>query len=101
MKTELGESPVAFKVDLIGSRAQVTFFENAAQLPSDEQPRWEADMYILDVPARPGLVASIEANYQAWLDVAKTQEGILPPKAIEERVGDVEQAVNLIAEVLL
>ena len=33
MRTELGESPVAFKIDQIGTRAQITFFENAVQLP--------------------------------------------------------------------
>ena len=101
MRTELGESPVAFKVDLIGTRAQVTFFENAVQLPSEEQPRWQADMYTLDVAARPGLTASIESNYQAWLDMAKAQEEVLPPKALDERVEDVEATIDLIAEVLL
>ena len=103
MRTELGESPVAFKVDVIGSWAQITFFENAVRLPSasDEQPRWEADMYTLDVPNRPGLTASVESNYAAWMNMAKVQEEILPPKPLDERVGDVEDVVDLIVEVLL
>ena len=87
---------------MIGSRAQITFFENAVQLPSapDEQPRWEADMYTLDVPNRPGLTASVESNYAAWMDVAKTQEGILPPPTIEQRVDIVEENLSLLAEVI-
>ncbi len=101
MRTELGESPVAFKVDVIGSRAQITFFENAVQLPSDEQPRWEADMYTLDVLNRPGLTASVESNYAAWMNMAKAQEEILPPRPLDERVDDVEATIDLIAEVLL
>ena len=102
MRTELGESPVAFKVDVIGSRAQITFFENAVQLPSapDEQPRWEADMYTLDVPNRPGLTASVESNYAAWMDMAKAQEEILPPPTIEQRVDIVEENLSLLAEVI-
>ena len=102
MRTELGESPVAFKVDVIGSRAQITFFENAVQLPSapDEQPRWEADMYTLDVPNRPGLTASVESNYAFWMDMAKAQEEILPPPTIEQRVDVVEENLSLLAEVI-
>ena len=86
---------------MIGSRAQITFFENAVQLPSDEQPRWEADMYTLDVPNRPGLTASVESNYAAWMNMAKAQEEILPPRPLDERVDDVEATIDLIAEVLL
>lgn len=88
---------------MIGSRAQITFFENAVQLPSapDEQPRWEADMYTLDVPNRPGLTASVESNYAAWMNMAKAQEEILPPRPLDERVDDVEATIDLIAELLL
>ena len=86
---------------MIGSRAQITFFENAVQLPSDEQPRWEADMYTLDVPNRPGLTASVESNYAAWMNMAKAQEEILPPRPLDERVDDVEATIDLIAEALL
>lgn len=87
---------------MIGSRAQITFFENAVQLPSapDEQPRWEADMYTLDVPNRPGLTASVESNYAAWMDMAKAQEEILPPPTIEQRVDVVEENLSLLAEVI-
>lgn len=86
---------------MIGSWAQITFFENAVQLPSDGQPRWEADMYTLDVPNRPGMTASVESNYAAWMNMAKVQDEILPPKPLDERVGDVEDVVDLIVEVLL
>lgn len=102
MRTELGESPVAFKVDVIGSRAQITFFENAVQLPSapDERPRWETDMYTLDVPNRPGLTASVESNYAVWMGMAKAQEEILPPPTIEQRVDVVEENLSLLAEAI-
>lgn len=85
---------------MIGSRAQIIFFENAVQLPSDEQPRWEADMYTLDVPNRPGLTASVESNYAAWMNTAKAQEEILPPPTVEDRVGAVESKTATIEETL-
>lgn len=85
---------------MIGSRAQITFFENAVQLPSDGQPRWEADMYTLDVPNRPGLTASVESNYAAWMNTAKAQEEILPPPTVEDRVGAVESKTATIEETL-
>lgn len=85
---------------MIGSRAQITFFENAVQLPSDEQPRWEADMYTLDVPNRPGLTASVESNYAAWMNMAKAQEEILSPPTVEDRVGAVESKTATIEETL-
>jgi len=58
-------------------------------------------MYTLDVPNRPGLTASVESNYAAWMGMAKTQEEVLPPKPLDERVDDVEATIDLIAEVLL
>jgi hypothetical protein len=102
MRTELGESPVAFKIDQIGKRAQITFFENAVKLPPvDDKPRWQADMFTLDVPNRAGLTAAVELNYKTWLDLAKAQEDVQPPKALDERMNDVEATIDLIAEVLL
>lgn len=102
MKTEISQVPEkGFEIKQVGTDAHVFFFENAQESVKEESASFECDMYRLVVPYRPGLEKTIEANLSIWMDAAKAQEGILPPKAIEERVGDVEQAVNLIAEVLL
>ena len=57
-------------------------------------------MYTLDVPNRPGLTASVESNYAAWMEMAKAQEEILPPPTIEQRVDVVEENLSLLAEVI-
>ena len=57
-------------------------------------------MYTLDVPNRPGLTASVESNYAAWMNTAKAQEEILPPPTIEQRVDVVEENLSLLAEVI-
>lgn len=61
-------------------------------------------MYTLTVPNRPGLTASVESNYAAWMNMAKAQEDILPPRPLDERVSTLEvralDAMELQSEML-
>ena len=89
MRTELGESPVAFKIDEMGDgKVQITFFENAVKIEpqqTEEQSRWAVDEYRLVVANRKGLQDSIEANYTAWIEKAKDQEILDAKKILEEK----------------
>lgn len=102
MRVEIGEMPSKpFEVFRVGEFAVVKFWENAEKQESPEMERWQADEYQLTVPWRSGLEVSIAANYQAWMALAVASEGATPPPTIEERVATVEEAVTLIAEVII
>jgi len=90
-----------FEVFRVGDFAVVKFWENAEKQDSSETERWQVDEYQLTVPWRSGLDVSIVENYQAWMALAIASEGATPPPTIEERVTTVEEAVTLIAEVVL
>lgn len=89
MRTELGESPVAFKIEEMGDgKVQITFFENAVKIEpqqTEEQSRWAVDEYRLVVANRKGLQDSIEANYTVWIEKAKDQEILDAKKILEEK----------------
>jgi len=102
MRVEIGEMPSKpFEVFRVGDFAVVKFWENAEKQDSSETERWQVDEYQLTVPWRSGLDVSIVENYQAWMALAIASEGATPPPTIEERVTTVEEAVTLIAEVVL
>lgn len=102
MRVEIGEMPSKpFEVFRVGDFAVVKFLENAEKQDSPETERWKADEYQITVPWRNGLDVSIAENYQAWMALAIASEGATPPPTIEERVATVEEAVTLMAEVVL
>ncbi|MDD4280201.1 MAG: hypothetical protein PHX74_10765 [Candidatus Sumerlaeales bacterium] len=98
MKTQLGEQPKPFVISPIGDMAQVAFYENPVPVFDGEQ--WEVDMYILQVRNRPNLAATIEANYDAWLEMAKASDAVTNPPTVEERVAEVEIKTATIEETL-
>ena len=100
--TEFGNRPSEFAVHRIGDMAQVNFYIDIEQLPDTENgERWQANELHLTVPWRQGLEQTINDNYAAWLAMAQEAAGIEPEPSIEERVTTVEEAVTLIAEVVL
>ena len=100
--TEFGNRPPEFAVHRIGDMAQVNFYTDIEQLPGTENgERWRANELHLTVPWRQGLEQTISDNYAAWMAMAKEVAGIEPEPSIEERVTTVEEAVTLIAEVML
>lgn len=102
MKTEFGNRPPEFAVHKIGDMAQVNFYTDIKQLPDTENgERWQANELHLTVPWRQGLEQTVSDNYAAWLAMAQEAAGIEPEPSIEERVTTVEEAVTLIAEVVL
>ena len=102
MMTELGNRPPEFAVHKIGDMAQVNFYTDIEQLPDTENgERWQANELHLTVPWRQGLEQTVSDNYVAWLAMAQEAAGIEPAPSIEDRVSTVEEAVTLIAEVVL
>ena len=102
MITEFGNRPPEFSVHKIGDMAQANFYTDAVQLPdTDSGEHWQANELHLTVPWRQGLEQTVSDNYAAWLAMAQEAAGIEPAPTIEERVATVEEAVTLIAEVVL
>lgn len=102
MMTEFGNRPPEFAVHKIGDMAQVNFYTDTSRLPDTENgERWQANELHLTVPWRQGLEQTISDNYAAWMAMAQEAAGIEPAPSIEERVATVEEAVTLIAEVVL
>ena len=100
--TEFGNRPPEFAVNRIGNTAQVNFYTDISRLPDTENSeRWQANELHLTVPWRHGLEQTVGDNYAAWLAMAQEAAGIVPAPTIEERVATVEEAVTLMAEVLL
>lgn len=60
--------------------------------------RWEADQYTLVIPALPGIERSVEANFEAWLERAKSAPA--PEAADRERLNDLEAAMIEIASIV-
>jgi len=102
MMTEFGNRPPEFAVHRIGDTAQINFYTDISRLPDTENgERWQANELHLTVPWRQGLEQTVSDNYAAWLAMAQEAEGIEPAPSIEERVTTVEEALTLIAEVVL
>ena len=100
--TEFSNRPPEFAVHKIGDTAQINFYTDIEQLPDTENSeRWQANELHLTVPWRQGLEQTVSDNYAAWLAMAHEAAGIEPAQTIEERVATVEEAVTLIAEVVL
>lgn len=82
MKTRGDKAPsAAFTLEPVPNKpsySMVRFYENARKIEErDEETTttaWEYDEYTLVLPRTPGLAASIEANYNAYMKRAKLEE---------------------------
>lgn len=79
MKIETSGMPSSpYEIIVKEDVAFVRFYENAEEIPSEEQPKWTCDMYQLQVRNRPNLEASVQTNYHKWLAAAKAKEHDTP-----------------------
>ena len=77
MKVETSTMPqTPYEIIIKGDTAYINFYENAQEIPSEEQSRWICDTYQIKTRNRSNLEASIQSNYEAWLALAKTQERV-------------------------
>lgn len=64
----------------------------------ESSEQWEADRYTLVIPALPGIERSVEANFEAWLERAKSAP--VPEATDRERLNDLEAAMIEIASIV-
>ena len=94
MKIEMSAMPESpYEIIVKGDVAFVRFFENAVEIPTDEQPKWGCDMYQLEVRNRANLEASVQTNFETWINSAKAKESIPQPLTEREHLALVEGAV--------
>lgn len=82
MKTRSDRAPsAAFTLEPVPNKPEhsmVRFYENARIIEEENDGEktmaWEYDEYTLVLPHSPGLTASIEANYTAYIERAKLEE---------------------------
>ena len=101
MKVEMSRMPSSpYEIIVKGDTAFIRFFENAVEIPADEQPKWECDTYQLQVRNRPNLEASVQTNYDKWLEAAKEQTQPQEAPTLETRVDGIEQTQDAIIDIL-
>lgn len=93
MKVETSTMPQQpYEIIIKGDVAYINFYENAQEIPSEEQSRWICDTYQIKTCNRSNLEASIQSNYEAWLDMAKSNEVQVQPTETE-RLAALESAM--------
>lgn len=91
-----GEQPDNVIINERGGRAVVEFPIDVTEIPTEDGVQYKADkVYWLETSATPNLRARVEAEYEAWLELAKTP--IAQPATLE----DVVDAVNVLAEIVI
>ena len=89
MKAESGIKPQLFNVDKVGENAVISLFNNIREVETQEDEVgiiYEYDYYSIEVPYRDGLDLDVEYNFEKWLSLAITKEGLLPTPDLEERL---------------
>lgn len=72
--------------------------EDAPRPEGEVSEQWEADQYTLVIPALPGIERSVEANFEAWLERAKSAP--VPEATEKQRLDDLEAAMIEIAAIV-
>ena len=91
MKAESTTRPVApFEIEINGEVATVIFYTNITKkeevLEEGEPEKYTYDEYRLDITNRSNLSASIEQNYDAWLQIAIEKENEAEPETDKEKI---------------
>ncbi len=91
MKAESTIRPVApFEIEINGEVATVIFYTNITKkeevLEEGEPEKYTYDEYRLDITNRSNLSASIEQNYDAWLQIAIEKENEAEPETDKEKI---------------
>ena len=97
MRVEISEMPSSpYEIFVSGEDATIKFWENPEKIIKPESTTWAVDEYKIHIKNRKTLQDSIEANIQAWIEMAKAQGEIPPPRTVEERVTTVEETIDTI-----
>lgn len=83
-------------VNAAGKKAVIEFPIGVTEIETEEGKSWLAEtVYSVETMATPNLETRVEANYDAWLELAKKPE---PQSAVLE---DVVDALNALTEIVL
>lgn len=96
MKAESGIRPKLFNVDKVGENAVISLFNNIREVETREDEVgiiYEYDYYSVEVPYRDGLELDVEYNFEKWLNLAISKEGLLPTPDLEERLQMAEDTI--------
>ena len=97
MITQSNTQPTgAFIIEKINdNQCDILFFENVKEIEIDERLNYEYNLYRLPAIYRDNLSASIESNYDAWLEAAKRHEiEFVEPLSIEQKVFNIQNELG-------
>lgn len=97
MITQSNTQPTsAFVIERINDdQCDILFFENVKEIEVEERLNYEYDLYRLPAIYRDNLSASIESNYDAWLEAAKRHEiEFVEPLSTEQKIFNVENELS-------
>lgn len=90
------DRPDRVMVTTNGSRAIVEFPINVQEIETEDGTQYLAEkVYSLSTQSTDNLRERVVANYDAWLDIAKTVE---PPKA---SVDDLVEAIDALTDIII
>ena len=83
MKAESKIAPSSVTIEETGD---VILTENAVLIDKDGEGFYQYDSYRINVPIRPNLKESIEANFAEWLAFAKAESSKPVPLTVPQKV---------------
>lgn len=97
MITQSNTQPTsAFIIEKLSEdQCDILFFENVKEIEVEERLNYEYNLYRLPAIYRDNLSASIESNYDAWLEAAKRHEiEFVEPLSTEQKIFNVENELE-------
>ena len=97
MITQSNTQPTsAFIIEKLSEdQCDILFFENIKEIEVEERLNYEYNLYRLPAIYRDNLSASIESNYDAWLEAAKRHEiEFVEPLSTEQKIFNVENELE-------
>lgn len=90
------EQPESVIVNAFGDKAIIEFPVNVTEVEAEEGASWLAEtVYCFETMNTPNLKERVEANYEAWLELAKK------PAPQVTALDDVVEALNALTEIVL
>ena len=92
------ESKIAPSAVTVEENGDVILTENAVLIDKDGEGHYQYDSYRINVPIRPNLKESIEANFAEWLAFAKLESSRPSDQEIAE-ANETLKVVDILMEV--
>jgi len=87
MKAQSNIKPIFAIDNIVNGMAEVNFYENVIETKNQEGEQiFEFDYYMIKVNDRPNLKEMVLANYDAWLELAKSEENKVKVETDKEKL---------------